>query len=48
MFSHTINNPNNLVIVEFCNTYTVIPFGYRCISALACKYSGGSQFFAPF
>lgn len=48
MLSYTINNPNNLVIVDFRDIYTVIPFGHRCTSALACKYSGVRKFSLPF
>jgi hypothetical protein len=48
MFSYKINNPNNLVIVNFCVPYTVIPFGHRCTSALACKYSGVRKYSLPF
>lgn len=45
MFSHQINNPNNLVIIT--DSY-VIPFGYRCSSALACKYADIRKFSLPF
>ena len=48
LFSHTINNPNNLVIVDFCDEYNVIPFGHRCSSALACKYSNLRKYSLPF
>lgn len=48
MLSYTINNPNHLVIVDFRDTYTVIPFGHRCTSALACKYSGVRKYSLPF
>jgi hypothetical protein len=48
MFSYTINNPNHLDIMEFRDTYTVIPFGHRCTSALACKYSGVRKYSLPF
>ena len=46
MFSHTINNPNNFVIKN--NNYTVIPFGHRCTSALACKFAGIRSASFPF
>ena len=39
MFSHTINNPNNVVIKQNNKDYCVIPFGHRCATALACKYA---------
>jgi hypothetical protein len=45
MFSHVIVNPNNLVINNDC---FVIPFGHRCTSALACKYSNMRKFSLPF
>jgi len=45
MFSYSINNPNNFVIK---NDYTVIPFGHRCSSALACKYANIRNFSLPF
>jgi hypothetical protein len=45
MFSHVINNPNNLVIKNDC---VVIPFGHRCSSALACKYASIRNFSLPF
>ena len=48
LFSYTINNPNNLVIVDFCDDYNVIPFGHRCSSALACKYSNLRKHSLPF
>jgi hypothetical protein len=45
MFSHKINNPNNIIIK---NDYYVIPFGHRCSSALACKYANIRNFSLPF
>lgn len=45
MFSYTINNPNNFIIET---DYYVIPFGYRCASALACKYANLRKFSLPF
>ena len=45
MFSYVINNHNNFVIK---NDYFVIPFGYRCTSALACKYANIRKFSLPF
>jgi len=45
MFSHIINNPNN---VEIKNDYIAIPFGHRCSSALACKYANIRNFSLPF
>jgi len=48
MFSHTINNPNNLVVDDYGNEITVIPFGHRCTSALACKYSNIRKYSLPF
>ena len=45
MFSYVINNPNNFVIKK---DYFVIPFGYRCSSALACKYANIRNFSLPF
>lgn len=45
MFSHTINNPNNFVIK---NDYTVVPFGHRCTTALACKYANIRKMSLPF
>lgn len=48
LFSYTINNPNNLVVVDFCDNYNVIPFGHRCTSALACKYSNLRKYSLPF
>ena len=45
MFSHTINNPNNFIII---NESITIPFGHRCTSALACKYANLRNFSLPF
>jgi hypothetical protein len=45
MFSHIINNPNNVVIKD---EYVVIPFGHRCTSALACKYANIRKISLPF
>jgi hypothetical protein len=45
MFSHTINNPNNFVIK---NDYTVVPFGHRCSTAIACKYANIRKMSLPF
>lgn len=45
MFSHTINNPKNFVITK---DYIVIPFGYRCATALACKYANLRKISLPF
>lgn len=47
MFSHTINNPNNFIF-EQKNNFFAIPFGHRCTSALACKYSNIRDFSLPF
>ena len=48
MFSHTINNPNNLIVEDYGDDITVIPFGHRCTSALACKYSNIRKYSLPF
>jgi hypothetical protein len=45
MFSYKIHNPNNFVIQ---NDYHVIPFGFRCTSALACKFANIRKFSLPF
>jgi hypothetical protein len=45
MFSHFINNPNN---IEIKSHYYIIPFGHRCTSALACKYANIRIFSLPF
>jgi hypothetical protein len=47
MFSHTINNTNNCPILTD-KEYYLIPFGHRCSSALACKYSNLRLFSLPF
>lgn len=46
MFSYTINNPNNLVINN--NNFHAIPIGYRCSTAIACKYAKIRNFSLPF
>lgn len=46
MFSYKIYNPNNFIIQK--SDYYVIPFGVRCTSALACKYSNTRKFSLPF
>jgi hypothetical protein len=46
MFSYTINNPNQIVIKK--DEFVAIPFGHRCTSALACKYSNIRNFSLPF
>jgi hypothetical protein len=49
MFSFSINNPNNFVILnDNKNNYNVIPFGHRCTSAIACKYSNIRKMSLPF
>lgn len=48
MFSHTINNPNNIIVGDYCDDYNIIPFGHRCTSALACKYSNIRKNSLPF
>jgi len=48
MFSRTINNPNNLVVEDYGDDISVIPFGHRCTSALACKYSNIRKYSLPF
>jgi hypothetical protein len=45
MFSHIINNPNNLEIED---DYFVIPFGHRCTSASACIYANIRKCSLPF
>ena len=45
MFSHYINNSNNLTIN---NNFYAVPFGQRCTSALACKYANIRNFSLPF
>jgi hypothetical protein len=45
MFSHSIHNPNNFKISK---EYTVIPFGHRCSSALACRYANVRKCSLPF
>ena len=46
MFSYTINNPNNFEIKT--DNYYTIPFGYRCTSALACRYANIRKMSLPF
>jgi len=46
MFSHYINNPNNLIVTN--DDFYTIPFGQRCTSALACKYANVRNFSLPF
>jgi hypothetical protein len=46
MFTHKINNPNNLKIKN--NNNTVIPFGMRCTSALVCKWAQLRKISLPF
>jgi hypothetical protein len=49
MFSFSINNPNNFIILnDNTNNYNVIPFGHRCSSALASKYANIRNFSLPF
>jgi len=45
MFSHTLHNPNNIVLKD---NYYAIPFGHRCASAIACKYASIRHFSLPF
>lgn len=45
MFRYSMNNPKNTLIINDCYT---IPFGHRCASALACKYSSMRNFSLPF
>ena len=45
MFSYRIHNPNN---AEIQSDSTVIPFGHRCSSALACKYANLRKCSLPF
>jgi hypothetical protein len=46
MFSHTIHNLNHFDIEK--TDFYAIPFGHRCTSALACKFSGLRHFSLPF
>ena len=48
MFARTINNPNNLIVDDYGDEISVIPFGHRCTSALACKYSNIRKYSLPF
>ena len=45
MFSHNINNK---FIINTKTEYNIIPFGHRCTSALACKYSNIRKYSLPF
>ncbi len=46
MFSHVINNPNNVELdIKDVN---VIPIGYQCGAALACKYANIRKLSLPF
>jgi hypothetical protein len=46
MFSYTINNPNNFIIDS--NNYHIVPIGFRCSTAIACKYANIRKFSLPF
>ena len=45
-FSYSINNPNNFIINQ--NDYNVVPFGYRCPTAIACRFANIRKFSLPF
>jgi hypothetical protein len=45
VFSYTLNNPNNLGIV---NDYYVVPIGNRCGTAIACQHANLRKFSLPF
>lgn len=46
MLSHEINNPNNNPVITI--NIQLVPFGYRCVSALACKMANLRNFSLPF
>ena len=46
MYSHAVNNPNNLIIEQ--NNFYAIPFGHRCTSAIACNFASIRKFSLPF
>lgn len=46
-FSHSINNPNKIVINDI-NDYYVIPFGHRCTSAIVLQIANIRKFSLPF
>ena len=44
--SYQLNNSNNIILDK--DDFYVIPFGFRCTSALAAKFSSLRQFSLPF